>query len=111
MINVANVAAVTGTHWGELAATVLGLPPDVVAARAETRSFTELGGTSLLAIEYVARLAEEQIGVWAHDSWYSLGLYQRLGYRDKSIRIGFIHYNTAEEVDRLLAALDGVRPA
>jgi amino acid adenylation domain-containing protein len=60
MINVANVLPVTGTHWGELAATVLGLPPDVVAERAETRSFTELGGTSLLAIEYVARLAEEQ---------------------------------------------------
>ena len=63
------------------------------------------------AADVAARLADEQIGVWAHDSWYSLGLYQRLGYRDKSIRIGFIHYNTAEEVDRLLAALDGVRPA
>jgi selenocysteine lyase/cysteine desulfurase len=62
------------------------------------------------AADVAARLADEQIGVWAHDSWYSLGLYQRLGYRDKSIRIGFIHYNTAEEVDRLLAALDAVRP-
>jgi cysteine desulfurase family protein (TIGR01976 family) len=62
------------------------------------------------AADVAARLADEQIGVWAHDSWYSLGLYQRLGYRDKSIRIGFIHYNTADEVDRLLAALDGVRP-
>ena len=62
------------------------------------------------AADVAARLAEEQIGVWAHDSWYSLGLYQRLGYRDKSIRIGFIHYNTAAEVDRLLAALDAVRP-
>ena len=46
-----------------------------------------------------------QIGVWAHDSWYSLDLYKRLGYADKSVRIGFIHYNTAEEVDRLVAAL------
>jgi cysteine desulfurase family protein (TIGR01976 family) len=62
------------------------------------------------ATDVAARLADEQIGVWAHDSWYSLGLYQRLGYRDKSIRIGFIHYNTPDEVDRLLAALDGVRP-
>ena len=49
-----------------------------------------------------------QIGVWAHDSWYSLDLYQRLGYPDKSVRIGFIHYNTEEEVDRLLEALAGM---
>src|SRR3984885_13264376 len=62
------------------------------------------------AADVAARLADEQIGVWAHDSWYSLGLYQRLGYRDKSVRIGFIHYNTPDEVDRLLAALDGVGP-
>jgi cysteine desulfurase family protein (TIGR01976 family) len=50
-------------------------------------------------------LADAQIGVWAHDSWYSLDLYRRLGYTDKSVRIGFIHYNTPEEVDRLLEAL------
>jgi selenocysteine lyase/cysteine desulfurase len=55
-----------------------------------------------------AELADEQIGVWAHDSWYSLGLYQRLGYRDKSVRIGFIHYNTVDEVDRLAAALNAM---
>ena len=65
-----------------------------------------------VAAEDVAgSLAAAQIGVWAHDSWYSLGLYQRLGYRDKSVRIGFIHYNTPDEVDRLLAALDGARSA
>jgi len=53
-----------------------------------------------------ARLAEDQIGVWAHDSWYSsLDLYRRLGYSDKSVRIGFIHYNTVDEVDRLLEAM------
>jgi cysteine desulfurase family protein (TIGR01976 family) len=59
----------------------------------------------------VARsLAAGEIGVWAHDSWYSLNLYQRLGYADKSVRIGFIHYNTPDEVDRLLEALAAVRP-
>jgi selenocysteine lyase/cysteine desulfurase len=36
-------------------------------------------------------------------------LYKRLGYDDKSVRIGFIHYNTQQEVDRLLEALEGVR--
>ena len=61
------------------------------------------------AEEVAARLAEARIGVWAHDSWYSLGLYQGLGYSDKSVRIGFIHYNTPEEVDRLTRALNGLR--
>jgi selenocysteine lyase/cysteine desulfurase len=56
-------------------------------------------------------LADAQIGVWAHDSWYSLNLYQRLGYADKSVRIGFIHYNTPHEVDRLLEALAALRPS
>jgi cysteine desulfurase family protein (TIGR01976 family) len=50
-------------------------------------------------------LADQGMGVWAHDSWYSLGLYRKLGYEDQAVRLGFIHYNTSEEVDRLLAAL------
>jgi cysteine desulfurase family protein (TIGR01976 family) len=61
------------------------------------------------AAEVAQRLADQQIGVWAHDSWYSLDLYQRLGYDDKSVRIGFIHYNTREEVGRLVAALAATR--
>jgi selenocysteine lyase/cysteine desulfurase len=61
------------------------------------------------AEDVAARLAEAQIGVWAHDSWYSLNLYQRLGYTGKSVRIGFIHYNSPDEVDRLLEALEASR--
>ncbi len=61
------------------------------------------------AQDVASSLATAQIGVWAHDSWYSLDLYKRLGYDDKSVRIGFIHYNTPTEVDRLLEALEGVR--
>lgn len=57
------------------------------------------------AVDVAARLAEQQIGVWAHDTWYSLNLYRRLGYEQDAIRLGFIHYNTTEEVDRLLDAL------
>jgi cysteine desulfurase family protein (TIGR01976 family) len=53
-----------------------------------------------------SQLADKKIGVWAHDSWYSLNLYERFGYgSDGAVRIGFIHYNTAEEVDRLVAEL------
>ena len=61
------------------------------------------------AEDVAARLADAQIGVWAHDSWYSLGLYQQLGYTGKSVRIGFIHYNSPDEVDRLTGALNGLR--
>ena len=51
-------------------------------------------------------LAERGLGVWAHDSWSSLNLYERFGYgSDGAVRIGFIHYNTAAEVDRLVAEL------
>src|SRR3954454_5567432 len=54
------------------------------------------------APQVAARLAERGMGVWAHDSWYSLNLYERFGYgSDGAVRIGFIHYNTADEVDRL----------
>jgi cysteine desulfurase family protein (TIGR01976 family) len=57
------------------------------------------------ATDVAAALAERQIGVWAHDSWYSLNLYKRLGYDGDAIRIGFLHYNTVDEVDRLVEAL------
>jgi cysteine desulfurase family protein (TIGR01976 family) len=58
------------------------------------------------AASVASHLATQKIGVWAHDSWYSLGLYKRLGYPDQAIRIGFIHYNTADEVDRLVAGME-----
>ena len=51
------------------------------------------------------RLAEEGFGVWAHDNWYSLGLREKLPYPDSAIRVGLIHYNTADEIDRFNAAL------
>jgi cysteine desulfurase family protein (TIGR01976 family) len=58
------------------------------------------------AADVAVRLAEQNMGVWAHDSWYSLNLYQRLGYDDQAVRLGFIHYNTASEVDALAEALN-----
>jgi cysteine desulfurase family protein (TIGR01976 family) len=60
------------------------------------------------AAHVAVRLAQQNMGVWAHDSWYSLGLYQRLGYDDQAVRLGFIHYNTAGEVDALVDALNGL---
>jgi cysteine desulfurase family protein (TIGR01976 family) len=62
------------------------------------------------AAEVATRLGERGVGVWAHNTWYSLNLYQRLGYDGDAIRIGFIHYNTAEEVDRLVSELAACEP-
>jgi cysteine desulfurase family protein (TIGR01976 family) len=55
------------------------------------------------ARDAAARLAERGLGVWWADDWYCVGLAERLP--PESLRVGFIHYNTAEEVDRLLAEL------
>ena len=47
-------------------------------------------------------------GVFTWDgNYYALNLTERLGVEQKGglLRIGLVHYNTAEEVDRLLAAL------
>ena len=53
----------------------------------------------------VKRLSDDGFGVWAHDNWYSLGLREKLPYPDSAIRIGLIHYNTPDEIDRFNAAL------
>jgi cysteine desulfurase family protein (TIGR01976 family) len=86
------------------AVTVYGLPG--MAGRVPT-FLVNVDGVA--APDVAARLADAQIGVWAHDSWYSVDLYQRLGYAGKSVRIGFIHYNSPDEVDRLLEALEAAR--
>jgi cysteine desulfurase family protein (TIGR01976 family) len=58
-----------------------------------------------LTPEQVAtRLAEREIAVW-HGDYYAVEVMKRLGLVDGVVRLGIIHYNTAEEVDRLLAAL------
>jgi cysteine desulfurase family protein (TIGR01976 family) len=57
------------------------------------------------ATEAVKRLSDQGFGVWAHDNWYSLGLREKLPYPDSAIRVGLIHYNTPDEVDRFNAAL------
>ena len=80
--------------------TVYGLPT------LEGRVPTFLVNVEGVAAKDVAtRLGERGIGVWAHNSWYSLNLYTRLGYDSDAVRVGFIHYNTAEEVDRFVGEL------
>jgi selenocysteine lyase/cysteine desulfurase len=49
------------------------------------------------------RLADEGFGLWSGGSWYCVSLAERLP--PQSLRVGLAHYNTRDEVDRLLAAL------
>jgi selenocysteine lyase/cysteine desulfurase len=39
-------------------------------------------------------------------NFYSVEVMEKLGLPEGTLRIGFVHYNTAEEVDRLLTALE-----
>ena len=50
-------------------------------------------------------LAERDLAVW-HGDYYALETMRHLGLEDGAVRAGIVHYNTAAEVDRLLAALD-----
>jgi len=50
------------------------------------------------------RLAERGFAVWSGD-YYAVEVMNRLGLPDGAVRVGIVHYNTAEEVDGLLEAL------
>jgi cysteine desulfurase family protein (TIGR01976 family) len=61
--------------------------------------------------EMAAYLGERGIFTW-DGNYYALNLSERLGVETKGgmLRIGLVHYNTAEEVDRLLTALGELAP-
>jgi cysteine desulfurase family protein (TIGR01976 family) len=50
------------------------------------------------------RLGERNIAVW-QGNYYAVEVMKRLGLDEGAVRAGIVHYNTADEVDRLLAAL------
>jgi cysteine desulfurase family protein (TIGR01976 family) len=50
------------------------------------------------------RLAERGFAVWSGD-YYAVEVMNRLGLPDGAVRVGIVHYNTADEVDRLLVEL------
>ncbi|HVC87532.1 MAG TPA: cysteine desulfurase-like protein [Gaiellaceae bacterium] len=60
------------------------------------------------AAEVARRLAEQHIGVWSADNWYCVALGPRLP--EQSVRAGIAHYNTHDEVDRLVSALAALAP-
>jgi cysteine desulfurase family protein (TIGR01976 family) len=54
--------------------------------------------------DLAASLAERDIAAWP-GNYYAVEIMERLGLADGCLRVGIVHYNAAEEVDRLLAAL------
>jgi cysteine desulfurase family protein (TIGR01976 family) len=84
-----------------------GLPPGVELygpPAMEGRVPTFLLNVDGVAAGTAAReLAERGFGVWSADDWYCVGLRGRLP--EQTLRVGLAHYNTADEVDRLLAEL------
>ncbi len=55
--------------------------------------------------QVAALLADRDLAVW-HGNYYALETMRRLDLPDGAVRAGFVHYNTADEVDRLLHALE-----
>jgi cysteine desulfurase family protein (TIGR01976 family) len=76
-----------------------GLP--TMAGRVPTFCFNVAG---LSSEEAATRLAEHDLAVW-HGNYYALETMRHLGLTDGAVRAGIVHYNTEDEVDRLLAAL------
>jgi cysteine desulfurase family protein (TIGR01976 family) len=77
-----------------------GLP--TMDGRVPTFCVTVRGQTPAVAAQ---RLAERGLAVW-HGDYYAVEVMQRLGLPDGAVRAGIVHYNTADEVDRLLAELE-----
>jgi selenocysteine lyase/cysteine desulfurase len=72
--------------------------------RAPTVAFTLEGTTPRQVAE---RLGQEGIFVW-DGNYYALAVTERLGVEESGgmVRVGIAHYNTAAEVDRLLAVVN-----
>ena len=80
--------------------TLYGLP--TMDGRVATFAFN-VDGVS--ATDAANRLGDAGYAVW-HGNYYALEVMNRLGLEDEgAVRAGVVHYNTADEVDGLLAAI------
>ena len=74
---------------------------DSMDQRVSTFAFNVEGRSSRSVAE---QLGEREIAVWS-GNYYALEVMKRLNLDDGAVRAGIVHYNTAEEVDRLLSEL------
>jgi selenocysteine lyase/cysteine desulfurase len=75
--------------------------PPRMAGRVPTFALTFGDKTPEEAAEH---LGDRGIFVW-HGDYYAVEVMKRLGLKDGAVRVGIVHYNTADEVDRLLNEL------
>ena len=87
-----------------LPANVTLYGPPTTEGRVPTFAFNVAGRSPA---EVSALLGERGFAVW-HGNYYAVEIMERLGLADGAVRVGFVHYNTAEEVDRLLAELEAL---
>jgi cysteine desulfurase family protein (TIGR01976 family) len=116
---VAAVGYVESVGWDAIAAQertlgerfLAGLPdscrlygPRTMDGRVSTFGFTVDGHTPLAVSEALGR---RDVAVQYGD-FYAIELPRRLELPEGLVRAGVLHYNTADEVDRLLAALEAI---
>jgi len=63
-----------------------------------------LTSATLAPAEAAERLGERGFAVW-HGDYYAVEVMRHLGLPEGAVRVGIVHTNTSDEVDRLLAAL------
>ena len=78
--------------------------PPAIEGRVPTFAVTH---DTLSPRQAAVRLAERGFAVW-DGNYYAVEIMKRLGLPDGAVRIGIVHYNTTDEVDRLLAELAGL---
>jgi selenocysteine lyase/cysteine desulfurase len=84
--------------------TVYGITnPKEFGTRCPTLAFTREGFTPRAIATY---LGDKGIFVW-DGNYYAVSVTERLGLEGSGgmVRVGLVHYNTQEEIDRLLTAL------
>ena len=83
--------------------TLYGLP--AMEGRVPTFAFNVAGVPPRTVAE---RLGQLDIAVW-DGNYYAVEVMNRLGLGDEgAVRVGFVHYNTTAEIDRLVRALEAM---
>jgi cysteine desulfurase family protein (TIGR01976 family) len=99
--------------FARLAAGLAAIPGVRLHGISDPGRFGERAPTAAITIDGITpqtmsrALGDEGIATW-HGDFYATGLVERLGLADAGglLRIGLMHYNTADEVDRLLEVIE-----
>src|SRR6266511_3757747 len=83
--------------------TLYGLP--TMDGRVATFAFNVAGRSPR---DVATRLGDAGFAVW-HGNYYAVEVMDRLGLEEGAVRAGIVHYNTAAEVDGLLAAIAALK--